>query len=136
MQHARRRVLASCQFGTASFFFSFFPSPPEEPGVPASVEILNSEMGRTKAATRLTPNQAAVLADLAEGLTVEEIATEWEVSQTVVYRNIEQARAKLGAKTIPHAVAIWMGMQLARSGGVNGHRTALAVNGTKPAGNV
>ena len=33
---------------------------------------------------------------------------EWDVSETVVYRNIEAARKKLGARTTPHAVAIWL----------------------------
>jgi DNA-binding NarL/FixJ family response regulator len=63
-------------------------------------------------ATKLTPNQTAVLRALAEGLTVSEIAVNWGVSGTVVYRSIEGARSKLGARTIPHAVAIWVGTQV------------------------
>ncbi len=62
-------------------------------------------------AIKLTPNQTAVLNALAEGLTVSEIAMNWGVTGTVVYRSIEGARSKLGARTIAQAVAIWVGMQ-------------------------
>ncbi len=95
--------------------------------MPTSVENFNSEMERTKASAKLTPNQKAILAALAEGLTVAEVAVDWEVSQTVVYRNIEQARAKLGGHTTTHAIAIWVRMQLTHSGGANGHGV-IAVN--------
>jgi len=81
--------------------------------------------------TKLTPNQAAILAALAEGLSVPQIADEWEVSQTVVYRNIEGARTKLGAKTIPHATAIWIRMEMAGFRSANGHHV-VATNGTSP----
>lgn len=65
------------------------------------------ENGRRKS-NRLSPNQAAALAALAEGRAVKEVAIDWGVSETVVYRNIEAARKKLGALTTPHAVAIWV----------------------------
>ena len=58
--------------------------------------------------TKLSPNQTAVLAALAEGFSVKEISVEWDVSETVVYRNIEAARKKLGAHTTTHAVASWV----------------------------
>jgi DNA-binding NarL/FixJ family response regulator len=89
-------------------------------------------MEQNKRQTKLSPNQKSALAALAEGLTVAEIADEWEVSQTVVYRNIEQAGRKLGAKTIPHAVALWLGMQVFHAPSRNGHQPALAANGKGP----
>jgi DNA-binding NarL/FixJ family response regulator len=82
------------------------------------------ENGRRKS-NRLSPNQSAVLAALAEGFSVKEVAMDWGVSETVVYRNIEAARKKLGALTTPHAVAIWVaGLELNDSAvrRRNGHR--------------
>jgi DNA-binding CsgD family transcriptional regulator len=57
---------------------------------------------------RLSPNETAVMDALADGLTVKEVAGDWDVSQTVVYRNIDRAKRKLGARTTFHAVAIWV----------------------------
>lgn len=48
---------------------------------------------------------------LAEGLAVQEVADDWDVSQTVVYRNIDRAKRKLRAHTKFHAVAIWVAMR-------------------------
>jgi len=61
-----------------------------------------------KALVKLSPNQTAVLTALAEGYSIKEIAEQWGVSDTVVYRNVEAARKKLGAKTTVQAVAIWV----------------------------
>ena len=80
---------------------------------------------------RLTPNQVAALAALAEGLRVEEVAQDWGVSQTVIYRNIERAREKLGGRTTAHAVAIWVRRQPIQL--PTEDTRSIALNGVRPA---
>ena len=58
--------------------------------------------------SQLTPNETDVLLRLTRGETVKDVADAWWVSKTVVYRTLERARAKLGAATSYHAVAIWL----------------------------
>jgi DNA-binding CsgD family transcriptional regulator len=69
-----------------------------------------------------------VLAALAEGLSVPEIADDWGVSPTVVYRNVERARMKLGARTTPQACAIWTSRQLAQAPRTNGHSNGVTAH--------
>ncbi len=56
----------------------------------------------------LTPNETDIFGRLARGETVKDIARDWGVSKTVVYRSLERARSKLGAATSYHAVAMWL----------------------------
>lgn len=55
-----------------------------------------------------TPNETDIFRRLACGETVTDIARDWGVSKTVVYRSLERARGKLGAATSYHAVAMWL----------------------------
>jgi len=56
----------------------------------------------------LTPNETDIFGRLACGETVKDVADAWGCSKTVVYRSLERARAKLGAATSYHAVAMWL----------------------------
>ena len=54
----------------------------------------------------LTPAELGVLVCLADGLTQAEIAEERQVALDTVHRQVKSLRAKLDAKTTPHAVAL------------------------------
>lgn len=56
----------------------------------------------------LTPSGADILARLARGDVVADIARDWGVSGTAVYQQLVRARKVLGAKTDCHAVALWL----------------------------
>jgi len=54
----------------------------------------------------LTPTETGILLSLADGLTVGQIADEREVSFHTVSGQVKSLRAKLGARTTAHAVAL------------------------------
>lgn len=59
-----------------------------------------------KSHTTLTTREQEILSMYADGLSSTEIATRLWLSTHTVRNHVRQARAKLGARNIPHAVAI------------------------------
>lgn len=62
--------------------------------------------------TPLTPAEKATLRLIARGLTLEEVGRERGVSRETVRKTAKVARARLGARTNAHAVAIAVSLDL------------------------
>lgn len=58
------------------------------------------------ASQQLTKRQAELVMHLANGLRIEEIAVECHLSLSSVEKTFRKARARVGARTLPHLVSI------------------------------
>lgn len=89
----------------------------------------------TRTGVPLTPREQAVLAELTEAVTVEEIAARLWVSRNTVKSQLRSVYRKLGVSTRAEAVA-WArdaGLQLTRGGPREGSSTAGPSAGRPPA---
>ena len=68
-------------------------------------------MGLKDFCVRLPPSEQRILELLANGATVADISEEFGVSRQSVYGQLHHARRVLDARTICHAVAIWIGFR-------------------------
>jgi len=83
-------------------------------GEPRAVEAANRLLGtlaRKHPPEHLTARQDEVLSWLAHGLSMGEIAAELRVSEHTVRDHVKEARRRLGARTGPHVVALWLAQQ-------------------------
>ena len=57
---------------------------------------------------KLSPRQLEVLTLISRGYSRKEIAGEIGRSESAVRRHVEMIRLKLGARSLAHAVALWV----------------------------
>ena len=82
-----------------------------EPHAVAAANRLLGTMAHKHPPERLTPRQEEMLRLVATGWSDGEIALEMGIQRETVKKHVLDAKYRLGARTRPHAVVLWLATQ-------------------------